>query len=548
MTSSTYSDLLLPHHSSLLSSSAISPGVAEARRYRSVETRAELERLGFSSAQRRVPALLLPVWTVRGEIGTYQIRPDEPRVNRRGKSVKYEIPQDSSMVLDVPPPVRGWIGDPKRPLFVTEGVRKADAAASIDLCCIALLGVWNWRGRNDGGGYTALADWESVALKGRLVYVVFDSDVMTKKEVHAALSRLKTFLESRGASIRLVYLPPDKGGEKVGLDDYLAVDGHDVSTLMELASSELRGLANDDPPETYLATDDGMMWQKPSREGTIPTLLTNFVAKITEDVTEDDGVEKRRTFWIEASLRGRTTRFSIPATQFASMNWATDHLGAAAIVFPGFGVKDHTRTAIQVTSGDVTRRVTYGHLGWRKIGGDWVYLHAGGAIGADGAVPDVSVKLPSALALFELPEPPDKTSLRTAIKRNLAFLELAPHHITVPVHCQIWRSVLRSTDFNEHLSGRTGEGKTALAALAQQHFGSGMDAEHLPASWSSTGNSLEALAFRAKDALLVVDDFAPAGGRFDVERLHKEADRLMRAQRNRSGQGRLRADATLGRS
>lgn len=548
MTSSTYSDLLLPHHSSLLSSSAISPGVAEARRYRSVETRAELERLGFSSAQRRVPALLLPVWTVRGEIGTYQIRPDEPRVNRRGKSVKYEIPQDSSMVLDVPPPVRGWIGDPKRPLFVTEGVRKADAAASIDLCCIALLGVWNWRGRNDGGGYTALADWESVALKGRLVYVVFDSDVMTKKEVHAALSRLKTFLESRGASIRLVYLPPDKGGEKVGLDDYLAVDGHDVSTLMELASSELRGLANDDPPETYLATDDGMMWQKPSREGTIPTLLTNFVAKITEDVTEDDGVEKRRTFWIEASLRGRTTRFSIPATQFASMNWATDHLGAAAIVFPGFGVKDHTRTAIQVTSGDVTRRVTYGHLGWRKIGGDWVYLHAGGAIGADGAVPDVSVKLPSALALFELPEPPDKTSLRTAIKRNLAFLELAPHHITVPVHCQIWRSVLRSTDFNEHLSGRTGEGKTALAALAQQHFGSGMDAEHLPASWSSTGNSLEALAFRAKDALLVVDDFAPAGGRFDVERLHKEADRLMRAQRNRSGRGRLRADATLGRS
>ena len=452
------------------------------------------------------------------------------------------------MVLDVPPPVRGWIGDPKRPLFVTEGVRKADAAASIDLCCIALLGVWNWRGRNDGGGYTALADWESVALKGRLVYVVFDSDVMTKKEVHAALSRLKTFLESRGASIRLVYLPPDKGGEKVGLDDYLAVDGHDVSTLMELASSELRGLANDDPPETYLATDDGMMWQKPSREGTIPTLLTNFVAKITEDVTEDDGVEKRRTFWIEASLRGRTTQFSIPATQFASMNWATDHLGAAAIVFPGFGVKDHTRTAIQVTSGDVTRRVTYGHLGWRKIGGDWVYLHAGGAIGADGAVPDVSVKLPSALALFELPEPPDKTSLRTAIKRNLAFLELAPHHITVPVHCQIWRSVLRSTDFNEHLSGRTGEGKTALAALAQQHFGSGMDAEHLPASWSSTGNSLEALAFRAKDALLVVDDFAPAGGRFDVERLHKEADRLMRAQRNRSGRGRLRADATLGRS
>lgn len=71
---------LLPQHEKLIHQSAIIPAVSEERGYRSVETRAELERLGFSNRQRRVPALLVPVRTVTGEVGTYQIRPDQPRI------------------------------------------------------------------------------------------------------------------------------------------------------------------------------------------------------------------------------------------------------------------------------------------------------------------------------------------------------------------------------------------------------------------------------------------------------------------------------------
>ena len=39
----------------------------------------------------------------------------------------------------------------------------------------------------------------------------------------------------------------------------------------------------------------------------------------------------------------------------------------------------------------------------------------------------------------------------------------------------------------------------------------GLDARHLPASWAATPNALEGLAFLAKDAVLVVDDFNPTG-------------------------------------
>ena len=85
------------------------------------------------------------------------------------------------------------------------------------------------------------------------------------------------------------------------------------------------------------------------------------------------------------------------------------------------------------------------------------------------------------------------------------MLDIAPDVVTVPLVTAIFRSVLGDTDFSIHLAGPTGIGKTELAALAQQHFGPGLDARHLPGNWLSTGNAIEGLAFVTKDALLVVD-------------------------------------------
>jgi hypothetical protein len=71
---------LLPQHAALLKASAISDEVAAERGYRSVTVKAELTRLGFSERAARVPALLLPVHGVTGEIVLFQIRADAPRI------------------------------------------------------------------------------------------------------------------------------------------------------------------------------------------------------------------------------------------------------------------------------------------------------------------------------------------------------------------------------------------------------------------------------------------------------------------------------------
>lgn len=220
---SEYGLHLLAQHAAKLKDSAISPEVARERGYVSADTKKQLERLGFAGYQ-RLPGLVIPVHDVTGAIATHQLRPDNPRVTPAGKTIKYETRAKSRMVIDVPPRIRGQLGDPAVPLWITEGARKADAAVSAGLCCIALLGVWNWRGSNSVGGTLALADWESIALKDRRIYIAFDSDVMTKQGVRAALLRLSGFLVSRDADVRFTYLPQD-GDAKTGLDDFLAAGG-----------------------------------------------------------------------------------------------------------------------------------------------------------------------------------------------------------------------------------------------------------------------------------------------------------------------------------
>src|SRR5215212_7149128 len=191
-----YNSLAAHHRAMLEQESSIMPKVIKGRGYRTVKTKADLERLGFGRAQRNVPGLLLPIHGPGGEISLYQFRPDEPRL-KDGKPVKYETPGGSRMALDVHPFAREKLGDPSVPLFITEGIKKGDALVSQDLCAIALVGVWNWRGTNEYGGKTALPEWEHVALNDRKVYIVFDSDVMLKPQVYAALARLKPFLEGR---------------------------------------------------------------------------------------------------------------------------------------------------------------------------------------------------------------------------------------------------------------------------------------------------------------------------------------------------------------
>ena len=309
----------------------------------------------------------------------------------------------------------------------------------------------------------------------------------------------------------------------------------------------------DRPPEplrvsNYELTGNGIFLIKESRnrDGTTRTenmQLTNFAAFITGDVRVDDGAEVRRVYEMAARLNGRSVRFRIPAERFAAMNWPSEQLGSNAIVRAGMGTKDHARAAIQYLSGEVPECRVFAHTGWRQLPGGWGYLTASGAMMSDGLDETVTVDLGPALSGYELPTVGD---LRAAIAASLNILDITSDRVTVPLLGAAYRAPLPLLpDCSVWLYGESGTYKTALSALAQQHYGSGLSAYSLPGNWTSTANMLEMQAFTLAGALFTVDDYSPDVSSMEARRRASAADRLLRASANHSGRGRLMSDASM---
>jgi hypothetical protein len=213
--------LLSDHYRHLSEGSGIAPEVIKERGYRSILGKSELEKIGFTSAQQRAPGILIPLWSVDGKEAGFQFRPDHPRTSGRDRPVKYESPAGSSNRLDCPPCCQKILGNPQVPLWITEGSKKADALASKGACAISVTGVWGFKGKNQFGGITFLADWDYIALKGRTVHLAFDSDIVTKEPVRKAMEHIGEHLKRKGAMVHVIQLPQLEGQSKTGIDDYL---------------------------------------------------------------------------------------------------------------------------------------------------------------------------------------------------------------------------------------------------------------------------------------------------------------------------------------
>ena len=241
------------HLAELAVGSSIDLAVIAERGYISVwgKEAPELLAAGFRGIQRQGPGWIAPLSSPLGSFESIY-KPDHPRESR-GKVVKYEYPGGRAPLLDAHPRTLTLLGEPGIRLFVTEGVKKGDALVSRGEAAISLQGVYGWRGRNASGGSTALADWECIALKGRSVFVTFDSDARTKPAVQAAQNRLARFLAAKGAVVQIIHLPSAEDGGKQGVDDFLAAEGTVDALLSHAEPYEARGSRQHVPVESSFA-------------------------------------------------------------------------------------------------------------------------------------------------------------------------------------------------------------------------------------------------------------------------------------------------------
>lgn len=331
---------------------------------------------------------------------------------------------------------------------------------------------------------------------------------------------------------------------KVKIRDFDRVMG---PLIQEEAKSRQSTLARDDTGG-FFVRGGVLAREKMTSDGPLTIPLCNFDARIVDETTRDDGAEVLIVFGIEVTLANgrKIPRFEVPASKFNDPSeWLHQNCGSDAIIWPG--ESRAMAAAVQSVSQDPktkNRRTVHTHTGWRKVGENWVYLHGGGCVSAAAPKPKVSVELSTPLDKYTLEEDDNIEDLRQAIKASLLVLKVAPLSITLPVLAAVYRAPFGNCDFSVFLAGLTGTGKSEIAALAQQHWGGEMDARHLPGSWTSTANANEGLAFLAKDAVIVIDDFCPTGNAGEISRLHRDADRLLRAQGNAAGRGRMKADGS----
>lgn len=458
--------------------------------------------------------------------------------------------------------------------LVVEGEKAAAALHSIGLLAVSAQG---------GAGKASSGAWDSLLGVPGIVYLPDNDRPGLKycRESAAALAALAT-PDSPLPELRLLNLPglPEKGD----ICDWLAERLPGWNQLDPVPSeqrdplrAELLALletAEPVPPDWlepptvkleraqrepgafgnhYVATPCGITWLFEDKTGAIQeTRLCNFTARIIEELARDDGVEATLAMRLTGNLDGR----DLPAIdmtweQFVSMNWPAKQWTSGCLVEPGTGIKDALRAAIQTLShsqgATVERRTVYTHTGWRRIGGDWVYLHGGGALGATGPVAGIETDLRD-LARYTLPNPSQTAQERLqAAQASSRYLNLADLEITLPLLSVAFLAPFAqalNVDFMIWLEAPSQSQKSSIAAVALAHFGAAIDRTSLTANWTATAGSIEGTLFTLADSLAVLDDYAPQPSSAGQATLDSTAARVVRGCGNRQGRGRLKADLT----
>ena len=164
----------------------------------------------------------------------YRLKPDPEHLKRDAPS-KYLTPEGAGCR-----PYFSRLATEKKyktckKLFITEGEKKADSLTHYDFPCIALSGVNSWKDKRSGES-KPLPELEEFNWKNRLVYLVFDSDIISKVEVLLALKSLSEFLKGKEAKVLIILLPNELNGGKNGADDFLKRHGKQAfSELIRIA-------------------------------------------------------------------------------------------------------------------------------------------------------------------------------------------------------------------------------------------------------------------------------------------------------------------------
>lgn len=266
------SRLLTAAHAAYLAERGVSAEVAIARGYRSVANPADLPgewaRASDEITDRisvGAEALVIPLFSADDPFSPsmHQLRLDDPRrrpseKHPEGKVIKFEAPRGAKRGLeegDIPADVHPLAQDDAlgdAPLIFTEGIPKGDAllsaarAEGLRVVPVSFTGVTMVYETDDGNRRSLHSFLSQLPLRGREVYLCWDSDWRENGLVRLTLVRTAELLAGAGAEVHFVSVPPLEHSGKTGVDDWLAASHS--HTLQHLLADCLTDDVGDDEP------------------------------------------------------------------------------------------------------------------------------------------------------------------------------------------------------------------------------------------------------------------------------------------------------------
>ncbi|MEA5599400.1 plasmid replication protein, CyRepA1 family [Rivularia sp. UHCC 0363] len=219
-------------------------------------------------------------------------KPNQPRVNHKGKSIKYEHPPCTPtriFCLRVPLQIWEqvaqrynvklpknitiaedgaavgfwkWVMECNIPVIICEGVKKAAALLTQGYAAIAIPGITSgYRVIKDKFGQVIrrqlIADLAAFGITKRTIYICFDFETEVKKvnAVNNAISQLGLLFQEKNCPVQVIELP----GMEKGVDEFIVAKGAAAFDKIYSQSLDL---------EVYLAHS------KPYTNLTVPAALT----------------------------------------------------------------------------------------------------------------------------------------------------------------------------------------------------------------------------------------------------------------------------------
>ena len=439
-------------------------------------------------------------------------------------------------------------------VYLVEGEKDAETLAEMGLC-----------GTTNKGGAGKWGTAATAPLKGAKVVIIPDIDEPGRK--HGRLIARELQYEAEEVRILDLRLSGVDLPEKGDVSDLVAAMGAEAAKEKLLTMTRecpiLFRRVDDSAYQDYFAYVPNCLVEKgrilsPLKNGYVP--LCNFVALPIEETILDDGQEQSIRLRI-AGWDGNGRRMPdalVKAEDFAGMGWVIKNWALSACIEPGTTTKDKLRAIIQKAGAlNAVRRTVYTHTGWREVNGRPVYLHGGGAIGAEGvgvelgygygdmynlagirtgAAADMETEAKRQYAMSYTLKMMGLASLRVGVPL-VAFMFLAPlRHFLVQAGCP--------PAFIPFLCGKSSNGKSVLASLALGHFGQHFNTQNHPASFENTVNGISLKLNVLKDMPLLIDDYHPEGDARKKRAMDAVAQQVSRMVGDGSVRSRMNADAS----